>query len=262
MDILDKVKVFYDGYLGEKKILCTTYKGQSVYAFCVRKSDNPKIIYQSAIHGREYITAYLALKELMHFSIYGRRGTVWFVPISNPDGVKISLYHNPRYKANARMVDLNTNFDADWGKGDKNAFFPNYENYVGSSPFSERESRVLRDLTLSFKPDLTLSYHSKGEEIYFEYGQTEDRLNRDLKIAKIISKRTGYKIKSTVGSCGGYKDWCILTGKIPSVTIEVGSDELVHPIGEEHLDSIVSKNLGVVKTLTEIKWLKNLWAKP
>ena len=261
MDVLDRLKTFYDGYLGEKKILTKTYGGRDVYALCVNKSPSPKIICQYAIHGREYITTNLAMKELVHFSTYGKRGTVWFIPMLNPDGVYLSLYHNPKNKANLRMVDLNVNFDADWGRGEKNVRFPAPENYIGTKPFSERETRGLRDFTLFIKPDLTLSYHTKGEEIYFEYGQDNERLVRDGSIAKIISKRTGYKIKSTPNSVGGYKDWCIKTGKIPSFTIEVGSDNLSHPITEENFGEIYSKNIGVIKMLTEIKWLKNLWAK-
>ena len=262
MDILEKVDCFYQNYTGEKKILGYSYKDRPIYAFCVKKSSSPKIIITYAIHGREYITSYLALKQIETFSVYGKRGTVWFLPVLNPDGVYLSLYHNAKNKANARRVDLNVNFDADWGRGEKNVRFPSCENYVGSHPFSEKETRILRDFTLSVCPDLTVSYHSKGEEIYFEYNQDKERLLRDKKIAKIVRKATGYQIKSTPNSTGGYKDWCVDKLKIPALTIEVGKDSLSHPITEEHLSEIYLKNKRVVFSLTEIKWLKNLWARP
>ena len=251
MDILEKVDDFYKNYKGEKCIIGKSVNGRNIYSITVRKTDYPKVIVQYAIHGREYITAYLCLKQITDFLANGRRGTVHFVPIANPDGVFISLYKDPLYKANANGVDLNVNFDADWGKGEKNVFSPGAENYVGKTPFSENETRALRDFTLSARPDVTLSYHSKGEEIYFEFGQDGFAYQRDLILAKRISKTTGYPLVSVSGSCGGYKDWCIKTLNIPAFTIEVGSDLLAHPLKEECLDEIYRKNKRVINTLTE-----------
>ena len=61
----------------------------------------------------------------------------------------------------------------------------------------------------------------------------------------------GYKIKKIKGSVGGYKDWCIQKLKVPSVTIEVGSDILSHPIGKQALPKIYSKNKNVIKVITK-----------
>ena len=57
-----------------------------------------------------------------------------------------------------------------------------------------------------------------------------------------MAKVTGYAIKSAPNSAGGYKDWCIEKLKIPALTIEVGNDDLTHPIGEEHLVEIYKQN--------------------
>jgi len=38
------------------------------------------------------------------------------------------------------------------------------------------------------------------------------------------------------------KDFLVQKLHIPSLTIEVGSDELVHPIGEKYLDTIYERN--------------------
>ena len=84
---------------------------------------------------------------------------------------------------------------------------------------------ALRDFTLKIRPFVTLSFHTKGEEIYWEYGG-----KGDIRGAKIISDVTGYEIKRIFGSAGGYKDWCIQKLKIPAYTIECGSDNLAHPI--------------------------------
>ena len=75
------------------------------------------------------------------------------------------------WKANGRGVDLNVNFQADWGCGAANVRRPGPENYIGPAPFSEPETRALRDLTLALSPDATISFHTKGGEIYWEYGR-------------------------------------------------------------------------------------------
>ena len=40
-------------------------------------------------------------------------------------------------------------------------------------------------------------------------------------------------------SCGGLKDYCVSQLNIPSITIEVGSDKLTHPITERNIRKII-----------------------
>lgn len=254
MDILDRVEEFYKSFALEKGVIGYSIYGKPLYYFCVTKTVKPVIVATYAIHAREYVTAYLALKQINDFILRGQKGTVFFLPLVNPDGVKIALNGNTLYKANGRGVDLNVNFDARWGTGEKNVFHPAEENYVGKSPFSEPETCALKEFTLAVKPDITLCYHSKGEEIYYEFFQTGERLKRDEKIAAAVAACTGYAVKRIAGSVGGYKDWCIESLNIPSLTIEVGGDELSHPIGEKHVEEIFVKNANVLKVLTENIW--------
>ena len=256
MDILQKTKIFYTKFKGEKAIIGKSLFGRPIYSFTVKKTDYPQIIIQYAIHAREYITTYLALKQMERFDACGKVGTIYFLPIMNPDGVSVALNSNPLYKANGRGVDLNVNFDARWGTGEKNVNVSGDENYIGSKPFSEPETVALKDFTLFIKPDATISYHSKGEEIYWEFFQPKECSKRDYSFAKAISEITGYAIKSTQNSAGGYKDWCIEKLKIPALTIEVGRDELSHPIGKEYINEIYQKNKRVPETATEYLWGK------
>ena len=73
-------------------------------------------------------------------------------------------------------------------------------------------------------------------------------------IANAVASVTGYKIKKTPLSAGGYKDWCIARLKIPSLTIEVGKDKLKHPLKKCALKDIYKKNKCVLKVLTERIW--------
>lgn len=252
MDVLEELKVFYSGFSGVKGYIGSTENGALIPYFAVRKTEHPVIIAQYAIHAREYVTAYLGMMQAQDFKKRGERGTVYFVPAVNPDGIAEALYGDKMYKANAKMVDLNVNFDAKWGEGAENVRIKSSANFIGAFPFSESETRALRDFTLSVMPDMTLSYHSKGEEIYWEFYQTGLVRERDCKIASAVSAATGYPVKSAGNSVGGYKDWCVEKLKIPALTIEVGNDSLSHPIGKEHTEEIFEQNRDVIKILTEI----------
>ena len=171
MDIFKYLDRFFVKFDGEKGEIGKSDMGQPIYYFKVQKSKGPKLIVQASIHAREYITTYLTIKLIKDFVLTGKVGTVYFLPMLNPDGVKICLDKNPLYKANARGVDLNVNFDARYGSGAKNVFSKASENYVGKHAFSEPESIAIRDFTLKVMPDATISYHSKGQEIYYEFFQ-------------------------------------------------------------------------------------------
>jgi hypothetical protein len=182
------------------------------------------------LFSRERTTVVHALKQIEKFLLDGASGTAYFIPIVNPDGVNISTHGSPLYKANGRGVDLNVNFDALWGKGLKNAKKKGEENYIGEKPFSEPETLALKRFTEEIAPDYTVSFHTKGEEIYWYFGQGALETARDYRIGQALSMATGYPLRLARGSVGGYKDWCISALKIPSYTVEVGADNFAHPL--------------------------------
>ncbi|MEG2002564.1 MAG: M14 family zinc carboxypeptidase [Clostridia bacterium] len=233
-----------------------------------------KIIIQGAIHAREHITTNLILKlceNLKNKSFFGAK--FYFLPMTNPDGVEIccngasSVKDRPLrkqvakeletvdkglYKANARLVDLNVNFPTQFGKGKQNLTYPHFENYIGQFPFSEPETQALAKFTKEIQPKGTISYHSKGEVIYFSF-LNQKHFHKDFLIAKDVADETGYKLAEAKGSVGGYKDWCINSLGISSLTIEVGNDDLTHPIGVESLEEIYQKNKDV-----PLRYLKSI----
>ena len=188
MNVIYEVENFYQSYSGNKGVIGYSHLKKPIYFFEVYKSEYPVAIFQYSIHAREYVTAYLAIEQIKEFVLKGTCGRVFFVPLVNPDGVKIAIEENPLYKANARGVDLNINFDARWGTGDSNVRVKGAQNYIGEYAFSEPESIALRDFTLKVKPDFTVSYHSKGEEIYYEFFQDEKAKSRDEKLAQAVAK--------------------------------------------------------------------------
>ena len=259
MDVYQLVSAFYSDWKGEKKIIGKSILYRNIYA--VKIGDGKPVgLAQYALHAREYITSYLALA---HAKIGVQQGSLWLIPLANPDGALLSqvgidsvvaqtqkkrllaLNGGEKFslwKANARGVDLNVNFDAEWGKGTLNVRTPGAENYIGQYPFSEPETQALKNFTMVIRPDYTVSYHTKGEEIYWWFHQSQPALCRDAYLAQILSNATGYPLKEAKGSVGGYKDWCIQALKIPAFTIEAGQDAFTHPLGIAALKDILQKN--------------------
>jgi len=242
--------------------------------------NRPWVIFHGAIHAREHLTTDLVItlaeivdNKFEHFKSKKNFPNICFVPMINPDGVEIAIFgtkiiknvHKKRkmeqiiafndyklIKSNVNGVDLNNNFDAFWGRH-INSTKPSLSGFIGQKPFSEKESIVLKKLTERLMPIFTVSYHMKGEEIYYDFYQKQEYKKRDKKIAEMISVLTGYKIKSTEKtSSGGYKDWCISKFSIPSLTIEVGRDCFEHPVPDNEVYNIIAKNAGIIDLLCDI----------
>jgi len=267
-ELLDKIKTRTTNFSYGKTFLL-----QDLFAFKIQPNNSInnkfKLLIQGGIHSREWITAFLCLKLIIYFTKYKEKLNceVLIVPCSNLDGFQIAcegIKHLKKeyqdrliqinksedfslWKANFRAVDLNVNFDAGWGTGAKNVQIPSSENYIGPYPNSEIETINLINLTNYFKPNFTISYHSKGEEIYSNFKNIK-LINQDL-FATIAKESTGYKVIDLQNSAGGYKDYCIEKLKIPSLTIEVGSDDLSHPVSLENLETIFNQNKDIIFNL-------------
>lgn len=232
-----------------------------------------QILIMGGIHARENVSAIMVMRQVFYAAEkkpVGMDGGIYFVPMLNPDGNMLiaegiksapkdyrdfllnvsGTYNFVDWKANGRAVDLNTNFDARWGQGGANRFSPSPESYVGEAPFSETESRALAEFTKKVLPEMTLSYHAMGREIYWEFYQQGELYNKSKKYAKIISDQTGYKLLAGAqNSAGGYKDWCISALKIPGFTIELGQGN--HPLTENDVKKDIDKNIKLPLQLIE-----------
>ncbi len=252
----------------------TSTLGQNIpYVFVGQKNGN-YMIAQASMHAREHITALLCLCQAKHLltNQLNMLGGIYFVPMANPDGVRLcqegvgwiddkvtktnlvaingGKHDFSLWKANANGVDINVNFDADWGKGKQNVYCKAGQNYVGKSACSEKETLALVDFTQKVSPLVTLSYHCKGEVVYWYFGQTRHRKWRDNRYAKAIAQHTGYAlVDDTAGSVGGYKDWCIQSLRIPAYTIEVGCDDFEHPFPYSQFEKILQQNLDLPRKL-------------
>ena len=141
------------------------------------------------------------------------------------------------WKANARGVDLNRNFNTvDW----ENVSYvgqPSFRNYKGEEPLSEPESKAMADYVDSLSnPVLSIAVHSQGEVIYFDCGQ--DNIHPALELAKKASALTKYNIIYDTRHDAAFDDWCIINKNIPSITVETGKYTVTDPLPLSEFNSI------------------------
>lgn len=245
--------------------------GKPVYSFHVGNYDDKQIILEGAIHAREYVSALVLIKEVEFLSTQTLAGGIYIVPLTNPDGVELVMDgdefipcekqrefiemvndHNPSYnlwKANLNAVDLNVNFNAYWGQGSQNVFCVAPANFIGYYPESEREVQNLIKFTQEVNPKLTISYHTKGEVIYYGFESlTPEEILRDYEIANIFSKENGYAPVKTENSVAGYSDYISLNYKVPAFTMEMGNVNLPTPIPTSYAQELfeLNKNIPII----------------
>ena len=205
---------------------------------------------------------------------------IHFIPMANPDGISISQLgleglrteavretvrqiaakdgkaltesYLRQWKSNANGVDLNRNFDALWESYNDHLGHASADHYKGTAPECELESKALADLTRQFQFDATLSYHTQGEVIYWNFGQEGELKNMSLLLANRVSELTGYRLDGNFQALdtAGYKDWAISKLGIPSLTIEAGHGG--NPVDPAQMDAIWRENRDVVPMTLEM----------
>lgn len=244
-----------------------------------------RILVVGAHHGMEHISAaaiynaVLKISENLTRSVssYGvnlrfllQKFTFWFVPCINPDGVDMAVSGAPEsplkerqirmnggedfssWQANARGVDLNHNYDfrfAEYKRSEaENGILPGKTRYSGEYPESEPETHALVNLIRVTAPELILSFHTQGEEVYFR-----PRLSQKAsRIAKACAEILGYKLSCPTGlsDFGGLSDYAGEVLGITSLTVELGRGE--NPLSYSQLPPIserMYKLLCILPTL-------------
>ena len=189
---------------------------------------------------------------------------VHIVPMVNPDGITISQFgvsalrssdlrqvvnqcyakdkadgrtsqafdrYLTLWKANGRGVDLNQNFPALWDSITSGPSHASYANYKGTSALSEPESQALANLANSRTWAVTISYHSMGNLVYWDFAGNKVSAQSKA-LANLVTGLNGYRTNGSSGK-GGFKDYVqIKDNPIPSLTIEVGGVACPMPVSE------------------------------
>ncbi|KAL6524937.1 hypothetical protein OROMI_030530 [Orobanche minor] len=132
-------------------------------------------------HARELITTELGLRLIsilseeeflpnMDRASLNRtldRLVIKIVPVENLNGRKLVEDGELCERRNGRGVDLNRNWSVDWGRKEKD--YDPYEESPGAAPFSEPETQIMRNLSVSFEPHIWVNVHSGMEALFMPY---------------------------------------------------------------------------------------------
>lgn len=176
----------------QKRVVGQSLQGRDLLLYeHVSENDNgapPTILFLSLVHGNEpmgLLSLLYTAKTLVSGSIRRRQASrILFFPIVNVDAYILNLETDRSgcRRTNLRStcdrpverntqcprlandgVDLNRNFASDWNRTDVGRVTSNCSyNYGGPHPFSEPESRAVRDVVLQYNVKAAMSFHSRG----------------------------------------------------------------------------------------------------
>lgn len=259
LDVLDDMAAKYPNLISPRAIVSDTnlsWEGRPLWY--VKISDNPgaaeperQVLYTSLHHAREpnsmsqmifymwyLLENYAGDPEIKHLV---DNLELYFIPCVNPDGYIYNETTNPDgfgfWRKNRRDngdgtygVDLNRNYGYFWGN-DNNGSSPitNSQTYRGPAPFSEPETRAMRDFCMAHDFLFTLNYHTSGnlliypwaysdapaDSAFVRYGQLFTRFNNYT--YGTSSETVGYAVN------GSSDDWMLSDGGTFSFTPEVGT---------------------------------------
>lgn len=266
------------GYTYEKRPLYVAKIGKTKKG---KNGDNlPKenIFIISNIHAREDYSSMLTMKTLDYllYTYYdsGNWGDydiksildnidIYIMPMVNPDGYNISqngikssnnydflksiknVAKDDRWwKANARGVDLNRNFDdGNWeldrpGIGEK---WYASQSFKGPTPNSELETKAIQAFCNKVTPLMAMSFHSSGNLVYWADTDTHSRFDGiDTEIVNKTRDITGYtlsKVSTNPAIFGcGFENWFKVNYYRFAMCVELsphpGVSHIQHPDGD------------------------------
>jgi protein MpaA len=134
-----------------------SYDGRPILAIRAGNPEGTRVLVVGCIHGSECAGIAVA-RALEHVHA---RIDLWIVPNLNPDGYAAGT------RQNGRGVDLNANWSSRWRAGGR----PWDTYYPGPRPFSERETRIARELILRIRPRVTIWFH-QHMNLVWAFGQS------------------------------------------------------------------------------------------
>lgn len=243
------------------------------------KNAKKQLLICGSTHAREYMTSLLIMKQIEFYCANYYTGTyngkyfseifentcIHFVPMLNPDGVTISQFGPSkirdarlranlyaikkrlkggsnfftRWKANARGVDLNSNYASSSSIKFKNGL-PRDMGYKGTHSISENESKIISNLFLKLKPDAMISYHATGSILYWNYGQTGKHYSNSVTLRNTVQSLTKYSLVKGISRGPGFSDWTSKVHKTPSLTVEIGTG--MCPLSIKEFSNIWKRN--------------------
>lgn len=205
----------YDSFV-DVSVLGYSEFGQSIPLLKISNKSQVKkksVLIVGNLHAREFYSSKFVLKFCDEFlySLTSKAGIyesahsivdeydLFIIPVANPDGLKIAqedwdgieIYRASidsikrigpysDWKANGIGIDLNNNFDDGNFEVKHGHLFeekPASQGHKGSFPCEAREAQVIQDFVDTLVPLLTLSYHTKGDVLFWADRGTHSYFN-------------------------------------------------------------------------------------
>ncbi|MEZ5044972.1 MAG: M14 family zinc carboxypeptidase [Saprospiraceae bacterium] len=256
---LDQMKLKYPDLISSREPIGTylTNRGNNIY--WLKISDNPEtdeaepgVLYTALHHAREpnslsqlifhmwYLLENYESDEEIRYLVDHTQ--LYFIPCVNPDGYLYNQTISPNgggmWRKNRRPLeggsvgtDLNRNYGYEWGY-DNSGSSPNPQSdtFRGTAPFSEVETRAVRDFCQARDIKVAMNYHTYGNLLVFPWGYS-DSPTPDAAFfsnwADLYTLQNQYQSgtgSETVGYTvnGDADDWMYGARAIISMTPEVG----------------------------------------
>ena len=190
---------------------------------------------------------------------------LYIAPSANPDGLDLATgaektgpsfesalriaQHNASerfpvdWEANARGIDLDLQFPAQWAKCAAAAAGQGFDSpaphgYPGSAPLIAPEAKALYDLTNEHNFKIALVYGSPGNTIcrkHCDYFPPESQ-----RIAYALSEASGYPQDGSDPQAAGYREWFTEQFNRPAYMIKTGSGKTL--LSVEKFDAVYAAN--------------------
>jgi carboxypeptidase T len=229
---------------GRVGVAGTSVEGRSLPRYEFGRTDGPTVLLTGLIHAVELIGSVALLhfvREIVHkeHEIL-RHARLVVLPILNPDSLHANQARLTRgrrafRRGNASGVDLNRNFPHLSRQSE--AFNPLAGSrlrlspyYGGPRPFSEPETRAVRDVALETKPQVSIGFHSFGNLLLYPWGFTATPNPRARSYEKIgqafrgAQPRTQYRVmqaRNLYTTTGDMDDWLDAELGTLAFTVEV-----------------------------------------
>ncbi len=190
--------------------------------------DEPNLLIVAMHHAREIVTPEICLDHIARLVAgYGSDpvitsfvddNEIWFIPVVNPDGFDHVWTVNNLWRKNRAPqaggeigVDLNRNYDLGWNSTCSGSTSPSSNTYKGTAPFSEIETRTIRDFSRDRRFAKVLDYHSSGREVLLGYFCSAMPATQDALISAegtLLAAAAGYLTRDPSAD-GEHQEWQI-----------------------------------------------------